>query len=246
MTPLFTYGDKMTTGIYLLRFIGTDKVYIGRGTSIEQRMYSHIAKFKQGTHTKKMMQAYREFGMPSIETLIECNIEELAELENEAIEIFNSVDNGFNTLYRSEDTHYGSTCQGEKHGMSKYSNDTIEKAFNLIVSDVYMSTADIIKKTGVSAAVVAHISSGKRYSWLKEKYPEKYSLLRSIADIRNSISKRTEESPLGRVKVISPEGVVYTVHHLRNFCKEHDLDHSNFGKLIRGKRIQHKNWKVYK
>jgi len=89
----------MTIGIYKLNFKGTDKVYIGQSKNIESRFNSHISALRAGYSTKKLLEAYNSFGTPTIEILCECRIEELNDFENETIEIYNAVDNGFNASY---------------------------------------------------------------------------------------------------------------------------------------------------
>jgi predicted GIY-YIG superfamily endonuclease len=94
-------------GIYKLNFNGTSKVYIGKGTDVLGRYSSHKRQLLQGTHTRKMMEAYHTYGMPSLEVVLECPKEELNATEDEVIEIYNAVNNGFNTLFSSEDSPTG-------------------------------------------------------------------------------------------------------------------------------------------
>lgn len=51
-----------------------------------------------------------------------------------------------------------------------------------------------------------------------------------------------------RATLISPDGVEYTVHGVKTFCKEHDLDPATLRHLIRGTRnlTQHKGWTLKK
>ena len=165
----------MTCGIYLLRFNNTDKVYIGLSENIERRWSSHKYSFLNKTVTSKLLEAYESYGMPVLEILCECMPEELTLLEKEAIEIFNSVDNGFNS-------REGGACgggigvSGQFNGRSRYSNKIIEEAFNLLIySD--LTHVEIAKKLNISKEVVGHISDGSGHAWLKEKYPEQYAKL---------------------------------------------------------------------
>lgn len=67
-------GTKMTCGIYLLRFTGLDKVYIGQSLNIEQRYRKHL-QFLRNQDTKanyRMKAAYLLYGAPQLEILCEC------------------------------------------------------------------------------------------------------------------------------------------------------------------------------
>ena len=44
----------MTIGIYLLRFNGTHKVYVGQSINIEKRYTDHLYVLKRGLGTYKM------------------------------------------------------------------------------------------------------------------------------------------------------------------------------------------------
>ncbi len=153
----------MTTGIYKLNFIGTDKVYIGKGTNIESRLARHINLLKNNSHSRKMNAAYAEFGTPIMEILCECSIEELNSFENETIEIYSSVNNGFNTLYCAEAMPDGSLCPGELNGRAKYSNIQITEVFNILVDSPTLLYKGISSITGVSINVIEEIARGARH-----------------------------------------------------------------------------------
>lgn len=177
---------NMTIGIYCLRFVGTDKVYIGQcSTDIEKIRYrQHLATFKNGKAAKKLLSAYLEFGIPTIEVLCECTIDELDRAEEEAIEIFDSVINGFNTLTSATDSP--NTGVGALSSNSKYTNDQILEVFYKLVNTPEKSTSTIYKETGVSIFVINDISNLRSHAWLKEAYPEKYLILENTNRSKNS------------------------------------------------------------
>ena len=45
-------------------------------------------------------------------------------------------------------------------------------------------------------------------------------------------------------RFISPDGMIYETNHLREFCREHDLDFRNLSKVHRGQRASHKGWRL--
>lgn len=231
----------MTTGIYMLKFKGTDKVYIGKGTNIWHRWSDHQFKFIHQTHARKMMEAYDIYGMPSIHVLLECTEEELNENENLAIDIFDAVNNGFNTLPTAESSPDGASTPGELNGMAKYTNEKILEAFHLLL-DINNNIQDISNKVGISYGVLLQISCGRTHRWIEKIHPDKYALLLEIKGTRKKLRSTEVIRDIKYPKVLSPEGIEYTISHLETFCKRHGLDPSNLRKVFKGTFKQHKKW----
>ncbi len=229
----------MTIGIYKLNFTGTDKVYIGQSNNIELRYNIHRTTLKSGKGTKKLQQAYNNFGMPKLEVIIECSIKELDLVEIEAIEIFNSVKNGFNT--REEATHR-SELYGDLAGNSKYTNSQVEEVFMYLVDNV-LTHREIVDITGMSRGAVSDISSGSTHTWLAKVYPIEHKKLMELKGTNRRKNKLTVKSkdkiyPL----VVSPQGIIYKVESLRGFCREHNLNHGSFGEMLRGHKQAYRGW----
>src|SRR5665648_95087 len=120
----------MTCRIYILRFKGTDQVYIGQSNNIEKRTTAHIYKMHSGTASIKLQQAYTAYGEPIYEVLSECSKEELDLFETETIEIFNSYHNGLNSR---DDATVGNSLQGQLHPNAIFSNEQVIDVFNYII-----------------------------------------------------------------------------------------------------------------
>lgn len=229
----------MTIGIYALRFIGTDKVYIGQAYNIEGKRYStHLRSFKNKTAAKKLLRGYLEFGIPTIEILCKCSIEELNELEDKYIEKYSAVNNGFNTHKSSKDTPHG---VGEDSGNSKYSNEQIVKVFFLLINLKDYTHTIINKLTGVSIDVIKGISSLKSHQWLKELYPEEYGIL-----IKNKGTKNGSAKERGIIypPIKDINGNIFNVENVNKFAREYNLDSSTLCKVLNGKAKSHKGWKL--
>lgn len=171
----------MTCGIYKISFEGTDKVYIGLSKNIESRIRSHRNKAIHDAWPEKLQQAFNTYGTYSIDILCECEPSELETYEKEAIEIFNSIENGFNT--RGGGT-CGSGSYGEINGRSKYSDKSIEQAFKLLVT-TELTHKEIAETCSISREVVTHISAQTGHKWLKDRYPTEYALLETKKYSRN-------------------------------------------------------------
>lgn len=231
----------MTCGIYLLRFKGTDKVYIGQSENINYRFKKHLQRMRAGTTSLKLQQAYNKYGEPTIEILLECSTEELNANEKEAIEIYNAVEAGLNTANEPDIRQ-----SGDKNGASKYSNEDIAKVLDCLL-DGTLSYQNIEDITGVKLNTVRHIANEEAHLWLKEKYPDKYALMLETKIVRRSTGNSAAARGKSYPPILSPEGVVYTnIGNLAAFAKLHNLDASSLAKVLnkRPKYKTHKGWKL--
>jgi predicted XRE-type DNA-binding protein len=179
--------------------------------------------------------------MPSLEVLDECALNELDACESEAIEIFDSVKNGFNT---KETATHRSELFGELAGNSKYTNAQVQEVFMYLVDNV-LTHREISEITGMSRGAVSDISSGTSHLWLNNIYPIEYAeLLRLKGTIRRSNKMTAENKNKEYPLVVSPIGLVYAVQSLRGFCRQHNLNHGSFGEMLRGRRAVCSGWKL--
>lgn len=234
----------MTTGIYLLQFEGTDKVYIGQSLNIELRYISHKTALRCGKGSEKLQKAYQQYGMPNLKILLECEEHELDINETEAINVYDSALNGFNTM---SSFGHRSQLKGDKAGNAKYSNEVIEETFFYLVDNI-MTHREITEITGVPRGTLADISCGNTHTWLKDKYPDLYNNLMLLKGSLRKTSKNTSASRgIIYPDVLSPDGVVYKVEpSLRGFCKVHGLNHGSFGEVLRGFRKHAQGWTLVK
>jgi group I intron endonuclease len=229
----------MTIGIYLLKFNGTNKVYVGQSLRIEERLTKHKYNLANNIASIKLQQAYLLYGVPYLEVLLECTLEDnLDMLENEAIEIFNSVNNGFNI--NSKAGGGGTGLQGDAHPNSKYSKETILTVFKNLLLDIPFK--DIAKTTGVEISTIRDISKGKSHKWLASLYSEDYECLLSLKHNRsiNTAKHKNIKYPI----ILSPNNTAYTISNLSEFARQHDLNKSHLCGVLNKVRKTHKGWKL--
>lgn len=229
----------MTIGIYILRFNGTEKVYIGKSKSIENRFTKHKYRMRNNKANYKLMEAYKLYGFPTIEILLECTEEELEDLENEAIEIFDAVNNGLNINTKSSG---GIGLFGDKHSNTKYSNELVEQVFFEIITNKYCFK-DIEIKYGMHIDTIRDISKCKSHKWLKDKYPKEYVILESLVGTRNkgiSAKQRNIIYP----NVVSPTGEIFNIENISEFARQYGLNKSHLCGVLNGKRKTHLGWKL--
>lgn len=225
----------MTIGIYLLKFEGTDKVYIGQSVSVEIRYSRHKLNFNNKKSPPKLQKAFEVYGIPKLHILEECSVDSLNDLEDKYIEQYSSIENGFNSI-----SNKGAYLAGEKAGGAKYTNEMYLDVFDLLV-DTTLPIDEISKISGVSKDSIYHISNGSAHTWIKDIYPDRYQLL------INTKSNRKNASHVGIFypKLLSPNGeVIEITGGLNSFCRDNNIDASNLSKVIRGLRKTHKGWKL--
>lgn len=236
----------MTCGIYKLNFNNTNKVYIGQSINIEYRFTQHLYKLNNNTSSKKLQQAFYEYGSPTLEILVECEKHELDSQEKEAIEIFDSIVNGFNTYSENRGVPPETRAQGQDSPSAVYSNSVIEISFLHLVNNPNLTAQEVADITGVNVHTIRAISCLNEHKWLKVKYPEQYSLLESLKGLKSKAFKY-DSGALGIIHppVISPNGVIYrNIRNVKEFCREHNLFDTCFGMVLKGKRQSHKGWKI--
>ena len=231
----------MSCGIYILKFNGTDKVYVGQSVDINRRFTVHLGKLKNGNANYKLQEAYKLFGNPTLEILCECSRQELNYIELEAFNVYDSVNNGYN-IATEPDVH----LEGHRNGAAKYTKEEIEGVFELLL-DINNRYVDIHLNSGVSIATIRHIANGEAHTWLKEAYPDKYLVLESMRGVaRQSEGNSAKSRGIVYPPIVSPEGIEYTVTNAASFAKEHKLDASALVKVLkrRPKYYSHKGWKL--
>lgn len=228
----------MTIGIYRLIFPNTNKCYIGQSVNIERRYMQHLRQLEQGTAASKLQSAYNMYGRPQLDIILD-NIEasQLNRYENEAIEIFDSFHSGFNQLEHAEDIP-NTPQYGTNHGNQKYTQQQLYLAI-VLLGQAGICLSKIQHETGIPIETLTQVASGKLHQWLADVYPVEYAKI--IRSHRNSYQVKKKNLP----RVIQPSNIVYTVEHLSNFSREHNLDHSALSKVISGKQKAHKGWKLY-
>lgn len=242
----------MTCGIYRLIFKNTDKVYIGQSTNIEQRFRDHIRYMKENRTTKKLCEAYILYGVPELDILSECLPEDLNNFENETIEIWDSVKNGFNTLKTSESTP---NISGFSAGNAKYTKEDILKVAELL-QDPLNKVSYIEEVTGVKSRTVTEVSNLTQHGvWLSTEYPEVYTKILALKGNRrtilNKLSASTRSNTMCALSrgivyplIVSPDGIVYNVTNTSAFAKEHGLHNGHLGSVLNKKALSHKGWKL--
>lgn len=225
------------SGIYCIYFEGIDgKYYIGCANDISLRTQNHLSALKRGNHHNyKLQKAYNTCGVPSIEVLEYCHIDNLLLKEIEYIAKFDSYHSGFNLTLGGEGGSPGEANPSAKHTLDSY----ISILKKLAYSDKTYS--EISSETGVSVDIIKKISAQKAHTYLSKLYPNEYSLIQAkFAKGRdNSAKSKGIVYPI----LLSPDKQEYSVTNIHEFAELHGLQYQNLHKVLTGKRISHKGWR---
>lgn len=237
----------MTCGIYKLDFKGTDKVYIGQSVNIEKRYRQHVNILVTTKATAKLQDAYKVHGTPNYSILLECSIEELDDNEEEAISIFNSVDNGFNTYYYANEAP---TYSGYGYGNSKYSKEQIIRSIDLLLT-TSLTNIEVSEITEVASSSVSLLSRVESHPWVWQEFPDKKEkmlqlLPNRLINGRKVVSDKLSAKSKGisYPSIMDPEGVLYVIDNAYSFAKSRGLAPNHFQEVLNGHRKSHKGWKL--
>lgn len=241
----------MTVGIYRLVFKNTDKCYIGQSVNIEKRFNQHILSFNKNTATKKLLSAFLSYGTPVLEILCECLVEDLDQLEEEAILIFDSVNNGFNVYSFSGEAP---VLKGTESGNAKYTKQQLIAAYSMLANTL-IPYKEIAVRNNINYDTIIAITKNQQHLWLKEQYPEMYIQIEINRKARSSLadsSRKTYNTQNYSAKakgivyppIISPTGEKYLVYNIQEFARNHGISKSSLHRLLHKVVLSHKGWKV--
>lgn len=238
----------MTCGIYLLNFTGTHKVYVGQSKNVEMRYLQHVNNLKNNNANKKLQEAFNTYGCPQYTVIAECTSTELDDLEDAAINVWDSVNNGYNIYTTSNEAP---TNTGFGSGNTKYSKQQIIEVFNLLVT-TDLAFENLQHLTQVAKATISTIATLRSHVWLQEEFPEAYAVLVAKTKTRRTtisasiVSDKLSAKSRGIIypKIQDPQGNVYVIDNAYKFAKQNNLAPNHFQEVLNGHRKSHKGWKV--
>lgn len=237
----------MTTGIYALFWENNNAVYIGQSINIEKRFINHLYRMKNNRHYNyKVQDTYNLYGVPRLIILDIVDLVRLNDYEIYWVKEFDSINKGLNISEPGNNSGFGVSNPN-----AHYSKLDILRVFRMLYTTTY-PIKDIARICGVNKGLPQDIHSQSRHLWLKDLYPYQYSLMLIKKLIRqNSAYKTTRKSTelSSRVsvlpKIVSPDGITYTISNISRFCRLHSLTQSGLSNLINGKIKTHKGWVLH-
>lgn len=163
-------------GIYLIRCLNNNKVYIGRSVDVRCRILTHLNELKRNIHSNSYMQySFNKYGEDSFKFKVLEVVDNKGELnKREAYwgSYYKAIENGFNIcpFVRSKNVgdKHGELVIGEKNGKSKLSKEKVIDICNLVNKG--LSGVKIGEEYGVTANTALNIKNGRTWGHLSKKY----------------------------------------------------------------------------
>lgn len=225
------FMNEKVGSIYCIYWWDLDIAYVGQtSVKLDHRIQQHISSLAKNTHyNSKVQEAYNVSKNYSVLLLETSFISELDAAEMFWISELDATNpiKGANKTFGG-----GSAGKGLQHARSKYSKSTVLKIFSLLLKKY--SVLEIIDRLKLSTnGIVYSIKNGASHRWLKEEYPEKYSVLESK---EFKAAHRAKGDKISRYSTGTPHpdfidenGNIYTgITNLRDFCRNHPKLSKNY------------------
>ncbi len=205
----------MTIGIYSLYWEEPDLIYIGLSENIERRFKEHLQKLCGNKHYNyKVQNAYNKYSEPTYTILEECSTALLSSLEIAWCKEFKGIG-----LLNIAEPGVIQSSPFSRH--KKYSKIQILKVFSMLYRDSYTS-AQIHDRTKVSLSTINGIAFGTKHTWLKEEYPEKYTLLLNRVPLKHR-TKTNKRTIVSKGFILTPAYESIEIFNLKDFCMSQDI-----------------------
>lgn len=217
-----------TSGIYIIRCLPTNKIYVGSAKNLKQRWGRHQSDLRREIHKNSYLQrAWNKYGASSFAFEIVELVMPWSRIDREnywlkTLKPFNH-EIGFNVL----------PIAGEPASRK-----------GVIVSvETRAKLSASAKKRDVCYKA---IEAMKQSNTGKKRSPE---TIEKIAAIHRGMKRSSETcanigvSLAKKWIIIDPDGIEMPIENLRKFCREHDLHHGHMIAVAQGKYSQHKGWR---
>lgn len=239
----------MTIGIYALYWEEQDLIYIGLSQDIEGRYKEHLYNLRECKHTNyKVQNTYNLHGIPTLFIVEKCPLYKLNDKEVYWTKEFDSLNsnNGLNIV------EAGQVGFGTSSNSSKYSKHKILKVFSLLYRTTlsHPEISTIVKQ--IPEHLISDIARGSSHLWLKDMYPTQYLIMRDNIKKRMILNRSNALTrDIKYPEMLSPEGNVYKVNILIEFCKSIpelslNLETSRkcIGMVLHGSKPSYKGWRL--
>ena len=218
-------------GIYKLIFLPTPYFYIGWSNNIKRRYNEHTSKLKNSKASEKMQQKYNERGiLPQLEI-----IELTEDFSIEWYYINNELDSPF--LLNTAGS-YDIYSKNKQFTQVKYAREQIIDVLYYLVYSSELTSLEIQDLTQVNISMIKEIKSCRVHKWLKEEFPEQYSLLElNYTRARDSVSGLSLEEE-NKVKAILEIAYNNLTSPLTSVAENNHISYTVLYNLVKGKSYQ--------
>lgn len=207
-------------GIYLIKSLIQNKVYIGKTKNFVKRRWTHLNELNKGIHKNYYLQkSWNKYGKDNFifEFIKATNLENLCKEEIEFIIEYNSfIPNGFNLTKGGE----GGTMPPEI--IEKVRIKNLGKKRSQKTKDLISAGNKGRKRTIEQRLNLSKIFKGRKSHFATFNFTKAKDYI-----------------------FVSPEKEIVKIHNLSNFCKSNNLNKGRMAQVYLGKEKQHKRWTKY-
>jgi group I intron endonuclease len=228
-----------TSGIYRITCTVTGKFYIGSAINLHKRRRDHFRELQQNSHRNRYLQrAFNKYGEQAftfevLELVLPISLTAreqywLDKLKPFGRKGFNIAPTAGSTLgcVRPSTTFETRTKMSKSQTGRTHSTETIEKMRISARMRPPRSHETYLKWSAGHIGKPAH-NRGKK---LFPKVTEQFAI--------------AHEGEMKTLIVIAPDGTEQTIHGIKKFCREHQLNPHSLNQVARGKQSHHKGWKA--
>ena len=222
----------MTSGIYQIRNLINNKVYIGSAANLKQRWYCHQSYLKRRRHNNVHLQrAWNKCGDDAFvfEVLITCHPSMCIWYEQQFLDQWKPAYNISPTASSSlgvKHTDVAKRNMGNAQMGRKHTDETKHKISKAHMGNTATKGRKLRPRSAQHKRRLSEAGRGR---------------VVSIETRRKLGAARAKPFP----SFVDPDGTVYPPsQNLRAFCREHGLCHVRMWKVLHGKRNHHKGWRL--
>jgi group I intron endonuclease len=222
----------MNSGIYQIRCIVNDKVYVGSTKNFNRRFYDHNLTLTKLIHTNnKLQNAWNKYGKHNfVFEILEYigDISLLDDREKEYIKEKDSKANGYNIV-----VDWVNDAR-DKNSKQYIITDPIGNEF------VINSLSEFCAYHNLSADVMRHVVHCRVNN--HKGYKCRFSSQSKDDWEKNARSNKMGGGWKGNYLITDPKGNVHNIKSLTQFCIDNNLSQGNMTEVAKGKRKQHRGY----
>ena len=259
-------------GIYFIRNLQNNNIYIGQAINLNLRKISHFSYLKNNKHCNQHLQnAFNKYGESSFifEVVEYCHPSALLEREQYHLDlhfdnckkcynICSIAENKTGVLHSEQAKNKMRIAKlGNKNGLGHKVTETHKnKLRQLNLGKILPKTIrDKISKSLIGKKLSLETRQKISISNKGQKRSDKFKkecharMIGNKRSLGNKRSKETIDKQIDKTsfnyKLLSPDGLIYEGKNINQFCREHKLNPSHIGRVIKGTMIHYKQWKKY-
>jgi group I intron endonuclease len=236
MKNIIEKDKKHKSGIYQIRNLSNNKIYIGSAFNLLDRFHCHKSLLKNNKHGNQHLQrSYNRNPDDFIFEIVEFvdDISKIYEIE----QIYIDITYGKNCYNISKKTNeYNSLLKNNKLRREKF--QLIDKENKLYD---FSGLADTSRILNLNFRLLRNLVIGKSLSYKGWRLPKNIDY-----NPKNYRKSKGRGAEIHNVRLISPDGEIHgPIFNIEEFCRNNKLVASNLRHVISKKNKSHRGWCLY-